>query len=216
MFVIATFILNFFLLLRYIRFHIQGTLKAHVCRVNIYKNEQETDSIGLSGQIQDVTQEALQMVATGINTTCDEISSFGLYNYTKPHALQTKDCELSWHAPDGTVLGHGDFLIRQVCDTGIRLIARCFNTHASGLKEFVYNVVNSTISPPDASETAEEQAGFGGSSTSISTISVTVSLVVFVGVLCAFVCYRRRKKVKGWWTKMYNGVFGRASENTVL
>ncbi|KAK3525460.1 hypothetical protein QTP86_031915 [Hemibagrus guttatus] len=121
-----------------------------------------------------------------INTSCDQLSSGDVFNYTKPDFLQRKDCEVSWKSQDDTVLGIDDYLIRQSCESGIRLIARCFNP--SEIMEFIFNVINSTVSPPHATETPGAQTGFNSSTTAI----IVVILLVF-GLLIG--CYILKKVI---------------------
>ncbi|KAK3508587.1 hypothetical protein QTP70_034103 [Hemibagrus guttatus] len=137
-------------------------------------------------QDQDFEKENSKVAEMQINTSCDQLSSGDVFNYTKPDFLQRKDCEVSWKSQDDTVLGIDDYLIRQSCESGIRLIARCFNP--SEIMEFIFNVINSTVSPPHATETPGAQTGFNSSTTAI----IVVILLVF-GLLIG--CYILKKVI---------------------
>ncbi|KAG7325972.1 hypothetical protein KOW79_010897 [Hemibagrus wyckioides] len=140
-----------------------------------------------------------------INTTCDQLSSGDAFNYTKLDSLQREGCEFSWKSPDDIVLGFEEFLIRKSCESGIRLIARCFKP--SETIEYIFNVINSTISPPHATETPGAQtAGFS------STTAIIIPVALFViGGLLVIGCYKLKKR----WILAYNRVFKSAGNGVI-
>ncbi|XP_046699582.1 uncharacterized protein LOC124381765 isoform X2 [Silurus meridionalis] len=79
-----------------------------------------------------------------LDMNCEKLHSNGFYNYSMQlqDSSQIEECDLRWKAEDGTVLGLGNYLVREYCERGIRYIDECKK------EVFIFNVFNSTSDDP--------------------------------------------------------------------
>ncbi|XP_047014856.2 uncharacterized protein LOC124628710 isoform X2 [Ictalurus punctatus] len=133
------------------------------------------------------------MTPIQVNKTCDELYMGGVYNYST--STNCEDAEISWKLQDGTVLGHGRFLTRDYCESGIRQVVRCFDP--SYVMEYTINVLNSTTPAPKpyGSNNATVTSGlprFHITTIFVATIFILMSLVILFVVLR----YKNRRVVE--------------------
>ncbi|KAG7325973.1 hypothetical protein KOW79_010898 [Hemibagrus wyckioides] len=76
-----------------------------------------------------------------ISKFCDEINLDGKSIYTSGHPYST-DCEPTWYAQNGTVLGTKLSLFLDTCESWIRLLIRCLQSEK--MYEYVFQVINRT------------------------------------------------------------------------
>ncbi|KAF4080760.1 hypothetical protein AMELA_G00175030 [Ameiurus melas] len=152
------------------------------------------------------------MTEIQVNKTCEELYMGGVYNYSI--STNCEDAEISWKSQNGTVLGHGRFLTRDDCESGIRQVVRCFDP--SYVKKYTINVFNSTTPNPEAANMRESMYTTVNPDLPQSQINTIVSIVIPVIVIVGLIVvlyYRKPRVIVGLREKLICGCCQRADEN---
>ncbi|KAF5906054.1 uncharacterized protein DAT39_004327, partial [Clarias magur] len=124
-----------------------------------------------------------------ITKFCDEIHVDGVFRYTPPPGSpQSRRCDFSWYAQNETVLGYDTSLVRDACETGIRLTIRCHD--AGETDQYIYQVTRPEESFNETLPGDNVDEGFKH----LSWLLLLLLLVLLV------LCYVYRKQIFSWFS----------------